>query len=201
MIVKIYSDNPNPKAIDQVVKVLENDGVIIYPTDSVYALGCALNSTKGLERIKAIRGKNSDDVSIMCADLSTIADYAKVETPIFKLLKRNTPGPFTFILNSSNRVPARFLARKKEVGVRIADNAIAQAIVRELGCPMITASVKVEHEDIEYMTDPELMHESYGQSVDLVVDGGIGEVVATAIVDCRGGEVEIVREGNRELNY
>lgn len=199
MLVKIYGQNPNEKNLAQVVKVLENDGVIIYPTDSVYAFGCALNSPKALDRIKAIRGKNSDDISIMCADLSSIADYARVETPIFKLLKRNTPGPFTFILNSSNRVPDRVLARRKEIGVRISDNPVARAIVEALGAPIMTASVKVEDQDIEYMTDPELIHENYKQIVDLVVDAGIGSTIATAIVDCREGEITILREGTQEL--
>ncbi len=199
MLVKIYDQNPNEKTIDQVVGVLKNDGVIIYPTDSVYAFGCALNSPKALDRIKAIRDKNSNDISIMCADLSSIADYARVETPIFKLLKRNTPGPFTFILNSSNRVPDRFLARRKEIGVRICDNSIAKAIVEALGSPIMTASVKVEDQDIEYMTDPELIHEHYEGVVDMVIDGGIGQIIATTIVDCRDGRPLIIREGEKEL--
>lgn len=201
MLIKIYSENPNEKSIAQIVEVLESDGVIIYPTDSVYAFGCSLHSSKALDRIKAIRGKSSDDMSIVCADLSSIADYARVETPTFKLLKRNTPGAFTFILNSSRRVPDRFLARRKEIGVRIPANPIAQAIVERLGVPMVTASVKTEVDDIEYITDPELIHESFGRIVDIVVDGGYGEITATTVVDCRDAEPTIIREGLGELNY
>ncbi|MFI3265628.1 MAG: L-threonylcarbamoyladenylate synthase [Rikenellaceae bacterium] len=199
MLVKIYNQNPNEKTIAQVVDVLNNDGVIIYPTDSVYAFGCSINSAKALERIKVLTGKDTKDISIMCADLSSISDYARIETPVFKLLKRNTPGPFTFILNSSNKVPDKLLARRKEIGVRISSNPVAMAIVEALGKPMITASVKSDEQDIEYITDPELIHETFSKIVNMVLDAGIGLASATAIVDCREGEAVIIREGAQEL--
>lgn len=199
MIVKIYPENPNEKSIAQVVDVLRADGVIIYPTDGVYAYGCSLRSPKAIERLKAIKNKSESAFSIMCADLSCISDYAKVDTPTFKLLKRNLPGPFTFILQASSRVPEKVLERRKTIGVRIAANNIPLAIVRELGEPLITSSVKEHDEIIEYMTDPELIHEQWGGEVDLVVDGGYGTNIPTTLVDLYDGEIEILREGGGEL--
>ena len=198
MIVKIYPQNPNRKAIDQVVAVLENDGVIVYPTDTVYAFGCSLKSPKAIEKLKAIRDKDGE-LSIVCADLSHISDYAKVETPVFKVLKRNLPGPFTFILKASGRVPEKYLEKRKNVGVRIPENPIPQQIVEYLGNPLVTASVRDEDDVIEYTTDPELIHEKYGALVDLVIDGGYGNNEASTVVYCTGDEPEIVRQGLGEL--
>ena len=200
MIVKIYPQNPNRKVIDQVVNILENDGVIVYPTDTVYAFGCSLKSPKAIEKLKAIRHKDGE-LSIVCADLSHISDYAKVETPVFKILKRNLPGPFTFILKASGKVPDKFLEKRKNVGVRIPENPIPLAIVEFLGNPLVTASVKDDDDVIEYTTDPELIHEKYGSMVDLVLDGGYGNNEASTIVDCTGEEIEIIREGLGELAW
>lgn len=198
MIVKIYPDNPNQKVIDKVVQVLENDGVIVYPTDTVYAFGCSLKSPKAIEKIKAIRHKDGD-LSIVCSDLSHISDYAKVDNKAFKILKRNLPGPFTFILKASGKVPDKFLEKRKTVGVRIPENTIPVRIVEYLGHPLVTASVKDEDDVIEYTTDPELIHEKYGKQVDLVLDGGFGHNEASTVVDCSEDEIEIIRDGLGDL--
>ena len=195
MIIKIYPRNPNEKAVAQVVEILAHDGVIIYPTDSVYAFGCSLKSNKAIERLRSITGKEGSNFSIICPDLSTIATYAKVDNDTFKMLKRNLPGPFTFLLNASGKIPDKFLEKKKTVGVRIPDNAIPIALVEELGHPMVTASVK-DPEEEAYTTDPSLIAERYGHAVDAIIDGGYGNNIPTTIVDCTDPEeAVIVREG------
>ncbi len=199
MTIRIYPENPNDKYIAQVVDILQNDGVIIYPTDSVYAFGCSLHSLKAIDKLKTISGKLGNDLSIVCPDLSTISTYAKVDNPTFKLLKRNTPGPFTFILNASGKVPEKFLEKKKTVGIRIPDNNIALAITSALGYPLVSSSVKDRNSEIEYTTDPSLIYEKYASSIDLLVDGGYGNMELTTIVDCTSEEPEIIREGIGEL--
>lgn len=194
-MIKIYPENPNEKTLSRVVKILENDGVIVYPTDTVYAVGCSLKSSKAIERIQKIRGKSGDDLSIVCPDLSHIADYAKVDTPTFKSLKRHLPGAFTFILAASNKVPDKFLENKKTIGVRIPDNNIAISIVQQLGFPIVTTSVKAKGDVAEYMTDPELIEENYGSLVDLVIDGGYGSHEASTIIDYTDSEPVVVRQG------
>ena len=190
MLIRIYPENPNEKAIAQVVDILRRDGVIVYPTDSVYAFGCSLHSTRAIERIRTLTGKQGDDFSIICHELSGIAAYARVDTPTFKLMKRNLPGP---------KVPDKFLVRKKTVGVRIPANGIPLAIVEALGNPLVTASVKTPGPETEYTTDPSLIYERYGDRVDMVVDGGYGNAEPSTIVDCTGDEPEIIREGIGEL--
>ena len=199
MLIRIYPENPNEKAIAQVVDILRRDGVIVYPTDSVYAFGCSLHSTRAIERIRTLTGKQGDDFSIICHDLSGIAAYARVDTPTFKLMKRNLPGPFTFLLSASNKVPDKFVDRKKTVGVRIPANGIPLAIVEALGNPLVTASVKTPGPETEYTTDPSLIYERYGDRVDMVVDGGYGNAEPSTIVDCTGDEPEIICEGIGEL--
>ena len=201
MIVKIYPENPNRKALEQVADVLRNDGVIVYPTDTVYAFGCSLRSPKAIERLKALRGRKENDMAIVCPDLSNISLYARVDTPVFKLLKRNLPGPFTFILKASGKVPDKFLEHRKNIGVRIPEHPIAHATVDTLGHPLVPAPVKDEDEVIEYTTDPELIHEKYRNLVDLVVNGGYGNNEASTVVDCTGEEFEIVRQGLGELIF
>ena len=201
MIVRIYPENPNGKVVEQVVRVLENDGVIVYPTDTVYAFGCSLRSPRAIERLKSIRGKCEGELAIVCADLSHIADYAKVDNPTFKILKRNLPGPFTFILKASGKVPDKCLEKRKTIGVRIPENPIPLHIVELLGNPLATTSVRDDDEVVEYTTDPELIHEKYGALVDLVVDGGYGNNEASTVVDCSGDEPQIVREGLGELKW
>ena len=201
MIIKIYPQNPNEKSVAQAADILARDGVIIYPTDSVYAFGCSLKSTKAIERIRAITGKTGPDFSIICPDLSVVAAYAKVDNTVFKLLKRNLPGPFTFILNASGKIPDKFLEKKKTVGIRIPDNGIPIALVEALGNPMVTASVKDSREE-EYTTDPSLIYERYGTLVDAVIDGGYGNHVPTTVVDCTDpDDISILREGIGNLVY
>lgn len=195
MFVKIYSENSNPKEIARIAEILRNDGVIIYPTDGVYAFGCSLLSRKGRERIKSIRNKRDDEMTIVCDGLSGIAQYARVDNAQFRILKSNLPGPFTFVLQASGSVPEKALGRRKTVGVRVPANTIPIAIVSELGAPMVTASVKDSDDGEEYTTDPELIFERYGKVVDAVIDGGYGGLVPTTVVDITSGEAEVLREG------
>jgi tRNA threonylcarbamoyl adenosine modification protein (Sua5/YciO/YrdC/YwlC family) len=195
MLVKIWPDNPNPKQIAHAAEVLRADGVIVYPTDSVYAFGCSVRNPKAIERMGAIKGKSESVFTLVFDSLARIADYARVDNQQFRALKSNLPGPFTFLLAPSSRVPEKALARRKSIGVRIPANAIARALVEELGCPMLTTSVKDDDEMQEYTTDPELIHERYGRSIDMVIDGGHGAVVPTTVVDLTGDEPSILREG------
>ncbi len=200
-LIKIYTDNPNEREIARAVKVLENDGVIIYPTDGVYAFGCSLHSAKALQRILQIRHKRDDELTIVCSDISMINSFAKISNQQFKVLRRNLPGRFTFIMDASSRVPDKALGRRKKVGVRIPDNTIPLAIVSELNFPMATSSVRNtddEQED-EYTTDPELINELYGHLVDLVIDGGYGKAIPTTLVDLTTDIPEILRSGGGEL--
>ena len=199
MLAKIYEQNPSEKELQRVVDALERDEIIIYPTDSVYAFGCSLASQKAIERLKTIRGKRDDELTIVCDGLSNISEYARVDNVQFRILKRNLPGPFTFIMQASGRIPGRALGRRRTVAVRVPANPIPVASVRELGVPMVTASVKDPDEIIEYTTDPELIYERYRDTVDAVVDGGYGNLVPTTMVDLTSGEPEILREGGGEL--
>lgn len=201
MLVKIFPVNPSERELSRVVDVLEHDGVIIYPTDSIYAFGCSLHSPKAIERLRTIKAKNEDALSVIFSSISQVSEYCRVDDLTFKLMKRNLPGAFTFILNTSSRMPDRALEKRKSVGVRIPANPISQAIVERLGCPLITTSVKRNPEDDgdEYTTDPELIEERYGNRVDLIVDGGIGDNVPTTLVDLTSDEQEILREGRSTL--
>jgi len=197
MLIKLYEKNNNPKDIEQIVQVLQEGGVVIYPTDTVYAIGCHALQVRAVENICRI--KNLDPkkkyLSIICYDLSNISEYAKVENSIFKLMKRNLPGAFTFILSAGSRLPKIFKNRK-EVGIRVPDNAIIREICRQLDAPILTTTVPWDKkEDIEYLTNPELINEKFGNEVDLVIDGGIGGIEPSTIVDCTSGEAEIVRQG------
>lgn len=198
-LVKIYAENPSEREIMRAVKVLEDGGVIIYPTDGVYAFGCSLRSPKALERLAALRGKSDKDLSIVCSDISMADKFTRIDNSQFKILRRNLPGPFTFILEASNKVPDKALGGRKMVGVRIPDNSIPLTIVERLDFPMATASVKDDDEVVEYTTDPELIAERYDDDVDLVIDGGYGSLVPTTLVDLTGDEPEVLREGGGEL--
>lgn len=197
--VKIYPQNPSEREIERVVKVLEDGGLIIYPTDGVYAFGCSLRSPKALERLAVLRGKSDKDLSIVCADISMADKFTRIDNSQFKILRRNLPGPFTFILEASGKVPDKALGGRKMVGVRIPDNSIPLAIVERLDFPMATASVKDDDEVLEYTTDPELIAERYDDVVDLVIDGGYGSNVPTTLVDLTSDEPEILREGGGKL--
>ncbi|HLS95412.1 MAG TPA: L-threonylcarbamoyladenylate synthase [Sphingobacterium sp.] len=205
MLLKIYEDNPNPKAIKQAVDVLQKGGVIIYPTDTVYGIGCDITNHRAIERVCQIRGLKPEksNLSFICYDLTDISNYTKpFDTAVFRVLKKALPGPFTFIFNASGQVPKLLSSKKKTVGIRVPDNNIVREIVKELGNPIVTSSIHDEDEIIEYSTDPELIHEKYEELVDLVIDGGYGGNVASTIVDVTSGEFEVVREGKGDLeNY
>ncbi|MGL4292816.1 MAG: L-threonylcarbamoyladenylate synthase [Bacteroidales bacterium] len=200
MFLKIYPENPNEKEVDKVVKLLRDGGMIIYPTDSVYAMGCDALNVRGVEKIYKYRGVDAQKalLSIICYDLSNISEYARVNNNQFKILKKNLPGPFTFILEASNRLPKIYKMRKT-VGIRVPDNNIVRAIVRQLDNPLLTASIKDEDDVIEYTTDPELIFEKYQSRVDAVIDGGYGNNEPTTVVDLTGDEPVIVRQGIGEL--
>lgn len=199
MLVKIYGDNPSERELKRVVEALERDGIVIYPTDSVYAFGCSLRSAKAVERLRRLRGRSDAPLTVVFHDIAQVAEYCRVDNATFRILKRNLPGPFTFLLPASSRVPDKALERRRTIGIRIPAHPVARAVVEALGCPMITASVKDDDEVVEYTTDPELIEERYGRDVSLVIDGGMGDNVPTTIVDLTGGEPEIVREGRAEL--
>ena len=199
MLTKIYEQNPSEKELQRVVDVLERDGVVIYPTDSVYAFGCSIRSPKAIERLRRMRGKQPGQLAVVFADLAQVAEYCRVDNAAFRILKRNLPGPFTFVLTASSRIPDKALEKRRTIGVRIPAHGVARAIVERLGAPLITASVKDDDEVVEYTTDPELIHERYGREVDLVIDGGTGDNVPTTIVDLTQGEAEVLREGKGVL--
>lgn len=194
MLAKIYDRNPSESALRRVVDVLERDGLIIYPTDSVYAFGCSIRSPRALEHLRRIREKAEGEFAVVFENLAQVAEYCRVDNAVFRVLKRNLPGPFTFILTASSRVPDKALARRQTIGVRIPSNAVARSIVAALGAPLLTASVR-EDDEQEYMIDPELIHERYGREEALVIDGGMGDTVPTTVVDLTGDEPEILREG------
>ena len=201
MFVRLYEDNPNERDICSIVGVLKEGGVIIYPTDTIYAIGCDINNVKAVQRVCQLKGVKPEKASfsMICRDLSNIATYAKVSNETFKVMKRNLPGPYTFILPATSKLPNVLMNKRKTIGIRVPDNRIVMAIVEELGNPLLTTSVKADDDVVEYMTDPELIYEKYGKSVDVVVDGGYGQNVASTIVDCTGPSIEIVRQGIGEL--
>ncbi len=202
MLIKIYEDNPNPKAIQQAVEVLQKGGVIIYPTDTVYGIGCDITNQKAIERVCQIRGLRPDksNLSFICYDLTDISNYTKpFDTAVFRVLKKALPGPFTFIFNASGQVPKLLSSKKKTVGIRVPDNNIVREIVKELGHPIVTSSIHDEDDIIEYSTDPELIYEKYQDLVDIVIDGGYGGNVASTVVDLTSGEFEVIREGKGDL--
>lgn len=204
MLIKIYNENPNPKHIRKVAEVLDAGGIIIYPTDTVYAMGCDIKSSKAIEKIARYKGLNPDnpDMSIIFHDMSQLSEYTLIrDNNIFKLLKRNLPGPFTFIVPANNQIPKLFRNRKKTVGIRIPDHPIALELVRELGRPIMTTSIHDPDEIIEYTTDPELIYEKYRDFADIVIDGGFGHNEASTIVDCTGDEPQILREGLGQLEF
>lgn len=195
--IKIYPENPNEREIEKVVKILRNGGIIIYPTDTVYGLGCDITNSKALERIARIKGIKLDkaNFSFVCSDLSNLSDYVKqIDTSTFKILKRSLPGPYTFILPGNNNLPKEF-KKKNTVGIRVPDNNIALDIVRALGNPIVSTSIHDEDEILEYSTDPELIFEKWQNQVDAVIDGGYGDNVASTIVDLSGDEPVLVRQG------
>jgi tRNA threonylcarbamoyl adenosine modification protein (Sua5/YciO/YrdC/YwlC family) len=200
--LKIYEDKPNETAIKKVVEVLKNGGLVIYPTDTVYGLGCDITNSRALEKLAKIKGVKLEkaNFSFVCSSLSNISDYVKqIDTPTFKILKRALPGAYTFILPGNNDLPKDF-RKKKTVGIRVPDNNIAIQIVEMLGNPIVSTSIHDEDEVIEYSTDPELIFEKWQNQVDLVIDGGYGENIASTIIDLTGHEPIILREGKGDVN-
>lgn len=200
--IRIYEENPNPREIAKVIKILKSGGLIIYPTDTVYGLGCDITNIKALERVAKIKGVKLEksNFSFICEDLSNLSDYVKqIDNSTFKLLKRALPGPYTFILPRAKTLPNPF-KKKKTVGIRVPDNAIALEIVKQLGNPIISTSIRDEDEVLEYTTDPELILEKWDNLVDLVIDGGYGDNEASTVIDVSDGDIEVVREGKGSLD-
>ena len=200
--IKIYNKNPNPKEIAKVVKVLRDGGLVIYPTDTVYGLGCDITKSRALEKIARIKGikLSKANWSFICEDLSNLSDYVKqIDTTTFKILKRALPGPYTFILPGNNNLPKDF-KKRNTVGIRVPDNSIAQALVSELGNPIVSTSIRDDDDVLEYTTDPELIFEKWQNLVDVVIDGGYGDNVASTVIDLSVSPPEVVREGKGSLD-
>jgi len=200
-LIKIYEENPNPRAIKEVVEVLKDGGVIIYPSDTVYALGCDITNKQALERVAQLKGIRLDkaNFSFVCENLSNLSDYVKqIDSTTFKLLKRALPGPYTFILPGNNNLPSYF-KKKKEVGIRVPDHNTVRALVSALGNPIVSTSIKDEDEVIEYTTDPELIYEKWGDLVDIVIDGGFGGNIPSTVIDLTGEEPILIREGKGSI--
>jgi len=203
VFIKLYPENPDSRKISQVIDVLRKGGVIIYPTDTVYGMGCDIFNQKAIERIGLIKGvkPKKEHFSFICYDLSNISEYTRtLSTPVFKLMKKALPGPFTFILAANNKVPKLLNSKKKTVGIRVPDHNIPRLLVKELGQPILTTSIRDEDDVIEYSTDPELIYEKYKDLVDVVIDGGYGNNVASTVIDCSGDQIEILREGLGEIS-
>ncbi|PRX43342.1 L-threonylcarbamoyladenylate synthase [Salegentibacter salegens] len=200
-LLKIYDENPSQKHINKVVEILKNGGLIIYPTDTVYGLGCDITNTSALEKIAQIKGVKLEkaNFSFICEDLSNLSDYVKqIDSATFKILKRNLPGPYTFILPGNNNLPNVF-KKKKTVGIRVPDNNICKSIVATLGNPIVSTSIYDEDEVLEYTTDPELIKEKWDHLVDLVIDGGYGDNIPSTVIDLTNSEPEVIREGKGSI--
>ncbi len=202
MLIRLYDENPNERDILKAVEILRDGGVIIFPTDTIYGIGCDITKPKAIERVARIKNIKPEKApfSFLFYDLSNISDYTKpIPNSIFKLMKKNLPGPFTFILQANSNIPKLFRSTKKSIGIRIPQNNIIREIVKELGNPILSTSVKDDDAIIEYTTDPELIHEKFGDLVDLVIDGGFGGNIPSTIIDCIGSEPVITRQGKGEL--
>lgn len=204
LLLKIYPENPNERQIRTVVECLRDGGIIVYPTDTIYGIGCDIFHGKSVEKISELRGINPKKAtfSFICSDLSQLSEFTRpIENNIFKLMKANLPGPFTFILNANNNVPRHIQSKRKTVGIRIPDNRVTLEIVRMLGNPIMSTSVHDDDEIIEYITDPELIYEKFGNKVDLVIDAGFGGNIPSTVLDCTEGEASVTRQGKGELRY
>ncbi len=202
MLLKLYEENPAERQINKAVEILKNGGLVIVPTDSVYSIACDMNNKKAVEKLaklKAVKLKDAD-FSFVFGELTCVSLFVKpISNSLFKVIKRNLPGPFTFILNANNNIPNFFRKSKKTIGIRIPDNNIVRTIVREMQNPILVSSVHADDDIIEYMTDPSLIHEKYMKIVDAVIDGGYGKIEASTVVDCSKGEIEVIREGIKNL--
>ncbi len=203
LFIKLFENNPEQKKLDLIIEILNNDGVIIYPTDTVYGLGCSIHSKKAIERIAQIKGivPGKERFSLIFDNLSQVSEYARnISTPAFKIIKKALPGPYTFILNSGSKLPKLLNSAKKTFGARIPAHNIPRTIVQQLGWPVITSSIRDEDDIIEYSTDPELIYEKFRNLVDLVIDGGYGNNVPSTIIDFTDDQPEIIREGLGDTN-
>jgi len=200
MIVRVYPENPAPRHIEMIVNTLKNDGVIIYPTDTVYAIGCDMKSQKAIDRLCQIIGKRPEDanLSLICHDLSNLSEYTiPFDNRIYKMMRHTLPGPYTYILKANHKVPKLFKNKKKTIGIRVPDNSIPRAIVFALGNPIVTASIHTARE--EYLIDPEEIHEIFGSQVDMVINGGPGGAEVSTVLDCSNGDIELIRQGKGEV--
>ena len=205
MITKIYTDNPNPREVHRVVDLLQQGGIIVVPTDTLYAFACSMEFKRSVEAIAQLKGFSLKKAkySMLCSSLSMASEYVRpMDKDTYALLRSCLPGPYTFIMDANNNVPRNYLNPNKTIGVRVPDNPILQAIVEALGCPLIGTSVRQvdSEQEVEYLTDPELIHEAFGHRVDMVVDGGLGEDEPSTVVDCSGGELEVVRYGKGAID-
>lgn len=201
-LIKLYEENPSEKEIKRIAKVLKDGGLVIYPTDTVYGLGCDINNTKALEKIARLKGVKLEkaNFSFVCENLSNLSEYvAQLDSATFKILKRNLPGPYTFILPGNNNLPSVF-KKKKTVGIRVPDNKIAQMLVQHLGNPIISTSIKDDDNVVEYTTDPELIAEKWDKLVDIVIDAGYGDNMASTVIDLTQQEPELIRQGKGSAN-
>ncbi|WP_456376229.1 L-threonylcarbamoyladenylate synthase [Lutibacter sp.] len=201
--VKIYEENPNEREIEKVVAVLKKGGLIIYPTDTVYGIGCDITNTKAMEKVAKIKGVKlgKANFSFICYDLSSLSDYVKqIDTPTYKILKKALPGPYTFILPGNNNLPKAF-KNKKTVGIRIPDNAIIRELVKKLGNPIVSTSIYDEDDLIEYTTDPELIFEKWQNKVDIIINGGYGGNIPSTVIDVSEDEIIVLREGKGSIDF
>lgn len=198
-VIKIYDSEPNERHLRQVCDTLRGGGVVILPTDSFYGYGCAISSIKAINRIKNIKKKGDDNLSLICSSISMAAEYSRIDNYCHRILKDNTPGAFTFIMQPASKVPAKFFESKKSVGIRIPTSPVALAIVEALGEPIVTSSITMEQYDMEDRGTAELVFEEYGEGVDLIVDGGDLSAIATTVVDISSGEITTIRESQAEL--
>ncbi|MDL2254675.1 threonylcarbamoyl-AMP synthase [Bacteroidales bacterium OttesenSCG-928-J16] len=203
MLIKIHPEDPDPRRIRQVAECLRQGGVIIYPTDTIYGFACDITKFRVIEKIAQLKGSNlkNERFSIICYDLSSLADYTRpISNPVYRIMKKALPGPYTFILEANNNVPKIFHNKRNSIGIRVPENHIARDIVKELGHPIVSTSVRQDDDIEEYLTDPELIYERFGDMVDMVVDGGYGDNRPSTVIDCTGGEPDVVREGKGEID-
>jgi tRNA threonylcarbamoyl adenosine modification protein (Sua5/YciO/YrdC/YwlC family) len=203
ILLKIYETNPLDRHIQHVINCLKNDGLVIIPTDTVYAIACDIYNARAFDKLCSLtnRKKEKSNFSFLCCDLSNLSEYTKpLDNTIFKLMKNVLPGPYTFVLEANNNVP-KFMQKKKTVGIRVPDNVIARTLVRQLGNPIMSASLKSQDDDKEYITDPELIFEQYANKVDIVIDGGYGDYTPSTVLNCTEGQIELIRKGKGNIDF
>jgi len=201
--IKLYEENPNDREIEKIVTILKKGGLIVFPTDTVYGLGCDITNTKAMEKVAQLKGikLSKANFSFICHDLSNLSDFVKqIDTPTYKILRKALPGPYTFVLPASNRLPKAFKHRKT-VGIRVPDNNIIRTLVKALGNPIVSSSIRDDDDVIEYTTDPELINEKWGHIVDVIIDGGYGDNQASTVIDLSQDEPEIIREGKGDTDF